>query len=220
MGFFDILSLPVVASCFLHIARDLSPMAKIYAIFQDEGGRRPLFSWEISVSQGLFWWKSDDFGTFLHLWPTINRCLAGSKVPQKAPHFYPHFGQKKSKKVTFLVFSSKNRWKVTKSSFWGGHPPRLVNLGGSDGHFPHFSLLYGPPQASKSSILTPSALGGVVGVQNIKKRGIWPSQKSISLSEWSPRHYSSWKMVILVTSRARACFSLTVGGISHIVSTS
>ena len=44
MGFFDILSLPVVASCFLHIDRDLSPMAKIYAIFQDEGGRRPLFS--------------------------------------------------------------------------------------------------------------------------------------------------------------------------------
>ena len=44
MGFFDILSLPVVASCFLHIARYLSPMAKIPTVFQGEGGPRPHFS--------------------------------------------------------------------------------------------------------------------------------------------------------------------------------
>ena len=83
MGAFDILSLPVVASCFLHIARDLSPMGKIPPVFQGSGGvRDPFFINKSMISldfptRMLFF---DDFFTFFNE-KSMKKCLSGGVLP-------------------------------------------------------------------------------------------------------------------------------------------
>ena len=83
MGAFDILSLPVVASCFLHIARDLSPMGKIPPVFQGSGGvRDPFFINKSMISldfptRMLFF---DDFFTFFNE-KSMKKCLSGGSYP-------------------------------------------------------------------------------------------------------------------------------------------
>ena len=125
MGAFDILSLPVVASCFLHIARDLSPMGKIPPVFQGSGGvRDPFFINKSMISldfptRMLFF---DDFFTFFNE-KSMKKCLSGGVLPLDMLLF-----------IDFFRKSSKYR---SEWSFWEGQSEEIVEnrrfhcLGGS-----------------------------------------------------------------------------------------